>query len=81
LPARDLRVPEERSDGPCALAVESGGGFVEEEEKLGLAGEFDSEGADDGVGVIFETTRLQTRFNTKIKTITIKSVFTFAADR
>lgn len=56
---------EELEDGPGRLGVESGGGFVEEDEECGLGGEFDSDGqtlalldveslsdvADDGLGV------------------------------
>lgn len=56
---------EELEDGPGRLGVESGGGFVEEDEEGGLGGEFDSDGetlalldveslsdvADDGLGV------------------------------
>lgn len=61
-----LQFLEQVQDGPRGLRVQAGGGFVQEEQELGLRGELDADGealplldvealpgdADDGVGVL-----------------------------
>ena len=65
--------PEERHDSPRALRIKTGGGFVEEQEELGLGSEFDTDSgtllvlnaqrSDRGISVGSQTTHFQTFFD------------------
>jgi len=62
--------PQESHDGPSTLRVETGGRLVQEEKKLWLCSELDTdgsalavldaEGTNDGVCVVLEATHLET---------------------